>query len=124
LVIWATEYVLTIPEFMQFDWLAQVDGMMICYISLCSRQTGEGQVSSVGIATRYGLDGPGIKSRWGRDFPHPSSPTLGPTQPFNTTGTWFLPRGVALTTHPHLVPRLRKEESYTSTPRLGLHGLF
>jgi hypothetical protein len=28
--------------------------------------------SSVGIATRYGLDGPGIKSRWGRDFPHPS----------------------------------------------------
>jgi hypothetical protein len=24
--------------------------------------------SSVGIATRYGLDGPGIESRWGRDF--------------------------------------------------------
>jgi hypothetical protein len=34
-----------------------------------------------GIATRYGLDGPGIESRWGRDFPHPSRPTLGPTQP-------------------------------------------
>jgi hypothetical protein len=28
--------------------------------------------SSVGIATRYGLDGPGIESRWGRDFQHPS----------------------------------------------------
>ena len=27
--------------------------------------------SSVSIATRYGLDGPGIESRWGRDFPHP-----------------------------------------------------
>jgi len=27
-------------------------------------------------ATRYGLDGPGIESRWGRDFPHPSSPAL------------------------------------------------
>jgi hypothetical protein len=36
--------------------------------------------SSVGVATRYGLDGPGIESRWGRDFPHPSRPALGPTQ--------------------------------------------
>ena len=35
----------------------------------------------VGIATRYGLDGPGIESRWGRDFPHPSRPALGPPQP-------------------------------------------
>jgi hypothetical protein len=27
--------------------------------------------------------------------------------------------------HPsHLVPRLKKEQSYTSTPPLGLHGLF
>jgi hypothetical protein len=32
--------------------------------------------SSVGIATRYGLDGPGIESRWGRDFSHPSRPSL------------------------------------------------
>jgi hypothetical protein len=36
--------------------------------------------SSVGIATRYGLDGPGIDSRWGRDIPHLSRPTLGLTQ--------------------------------------------
>jgi hypothetical protein len=34
---------------------------------------------SVGIATRYGLDGPGIESRCGRDFPHPFRPALGPT---------------------------------------------
>ena len=33
------------------------------------------------IETRYGLDGPTIESRWGRDFPHPSRPALGPTQP-------------------------------------------
>jgi len=40
-----------------------------------------GPGSSVGIATGYGLDGPGIETRWGRDFPHLSRPTLGPTQP-------------------------------------------
>ena len=40
-----------------------------------------GRDSAVGIATRYGLDGPGIKSRWGRDFPHLSRLALGPTQP-------------------------------------------
>jgi hypothetical protein len=39
-----------------------------------------GRDSSVGIATRYGLDVPGIESRRGRDFPHPSRPALGPTQ--------------------------------------------
>ena len=39
------------------------------------------RVSSVGIATGYGLDDRGIESRWGRDFPYPSRPTLGPTQP-------------------------------------------
>jgi hypothetical protein len=40
-----------------------------------------GPGSSVGIATGYGLDGPGIESRWGRDFPHLSRPALGPAQP-------------------------------------------
>ena len=36
--------------------------------------------SSVGIATRYGLDGPGIVCRWGQDFLHVSRPALRPTQ--------------------------------------------
>ena len=40
-----------------------------------------GRDSSVGIATRYELNGPGIESRWGRNFPHPSSQALGPTRP-------------------------------------------
>jgi len=35
-----------------------------------------GRDSSVGIATGYGLDGPGIESRWRRDFPHLSSSLL------------------------------------------------
>ena len=39
-----------------------------------------GPGSVIGIATGYGLDGPGIESRWGRDFPHLSRPALGPTQ--------------------------------------------
>jgi len=35
----------------------------------------------VDIATGYGLDGLGIESRWGRDFPHLSRPALGRTPP-------------------------------------------
>jgi len=37
--------------------------------------------SSVGIATGYGMDGPGIESRWERDFSHLFRPALEPTQP-------------------------------------------
>ena len=40
-----------------------------------------GPGSSVGIATGYGLNGPGIESRWGTRFSAPVQPTLGPTQP-------------------------------------------
>ena len=65
-----------------------------------------GRDSSVGIATRYGLDGPGIESWWQRDFPHQSRPALGPIQP---PVQWVpgLSRGqsgrsVVLTPHPRL----------------------
>jgi hypothetical protein len=50
-----------------------------CNFEVAPRYFGPG--SSVGIATGYGLDGPGIESRWGRDFPLLSRPALGPTQP-------------------------------------------
>ena len=88
-----------------------------------------GWVSSVGIATRYGLDGPRIESPWGARFSvpvqtgpgaHPASFTMG-------TGSFLgvkSGQGVTLTTHPHLALRLRKEQSYTSTPPLALRGLF
>jgi len=38
----------------------------------------ESRDRAVGIATRYGLDGAGIKSRWRWDFSHLSRPALGP----------------------------------------------
>ena len=35
---------------------------------------------NMAIATEYGLDGPGIESRWGEIF-RPPGAALGPTQP-------------------------------------------
>ena len=40
-----------------------------------------GPDSSVGIAIRYGLGGPGIEFRCGRDFPHRTRTALWPTRP-------------------------------------------
>jgi hypothetical protein len=70
---------------------------------------------SVGIATGSGLDGPGIESLWGLDFPHLSRPGLLPTQSASCTmGTGSFPgvesgRGVTLTPHPLLVPWYKKQ---------------
>ena len=55
----------------------------------------EGRDSVVGIATRYGLNGPGNESRWRRDFPHPSRPALWPTQPPIDLVPGLLPGGKA-----------------------------
>jgi len=54
-----------------------------------------GRVSSVGIATRYGLEGRGIESQWGRDFPHLSRPALSSTQPPIQWVTGLFPGGKA-----------------------------
>jgi hypothetical protein len=81
-------------------------------MDLKKRDSGPG--SSVGIATGYGLGGPGIESRWGRDFPRLSRPSLGPTQ----SPVQWVPgislgvqsgRGVTLTPHPLLVPLVMKD---------------
>jgi hypothetical protein len=73
-----------------------------------------GRDSSVGIATGYGLDGPGIKSRWGARFSalvqagpgaHPASCRMG-TGSFPGVKSG---RGVTLTPHPLLVPLVMKE---------------
>jgi hypothetical protein len=48
------------------------------YIRIDKNKLGVGRGSLVGIATGYGLDGPEIESRWGRDFLHLSRPALGP----------------------------------------------
>jgi len=59
--------------------------------------------NSVGIVIRYGLGGPGIESRWGRDFLHPTIPTLGPTQ---STVKWL----------PGLIPEGRETVVRRSPP--------
>jgi len=67
-----------------------------------------GRNSSV-VMTDYGLDGPGIESRWGRDFPYMPRPNLGAKPASYTTGTGFSSgvkscRGVTLTPYALLVP--------------------
>jgi hypothetical protein len=65
---------------------------------------------SVGIATGYGLDGPGIESRLGARFSAPVQTGPGAHPASCTMGTGSFPgvesgRGVTLTPHPLLVQR-------------------
>jgi hypothetical protein len=55
---------------------------LVCYYNYLTFQHYHGgRDSAAGVATRYGLDGPGIESLWEQDFPHTSGPALGPTSP-------------------------------------------
>jgi hypothetical protein len=67
----------------------------------------------VGMATRYGLDGPGVESRKGRDFPQQSKPALGTSQgPIQWVSgqPWgYSDRDAVLTTQPHRGTRLKKK---------------
>ena len=83
-----------------------------------------GPGSVVGIATGYGLDGPGIESRWGTRFSAPAQTGRGAHLPSCTMGTGSSPgkksgRGVTLTPHPLLVP----VELYLCFP-FGPYGLY
>ena len=54
---------------------------------------GQGRDSSVGTATCYGLDGPGIESRWGARFSAPIQTVPGAHQTSYTMRTMSLSRG-------------------------------
>jgi hypothetical protein len=68
----------------------------------------------VGIATRYGLEGPGIESRCCRDVPHLSRPAPRPTQPPVKWVRAFPEskggRGVVLITHPIYCAKVHEKE--------------
>jgi hypothetical protein len=80
----------------------------------CSPHLSVDRNSSVGIATRYVLGGPGIESRWVRDFPNMYKLALVPTQPpirwvpGPFLGTVKRP-GRGVNDPSHLEPRLKKE---------------
>ena len=75
-----------------------------------SVQRGRGRV--VGIATRYGLDGPGVESQWGR-FSAPVQTRLEAHPASCKMDIWSLPgdktEGSGVDTHLDLAPRLNKE---------------
>ena len=70
---------------------------------------------SVGIATRYVLDGPGIESRWGARFSAPVQTGPGAYPASRTMGTGYLPglkrpgRGADHPSTHNLAPRLKEE---------------
>jgi len=73
---------------------------------------GMGQDSVVNIVTHYGLDSPGIEVWWGL-FTAPIQTGAGAYLASHTMGTASLPgvssQCMALTTNPHLAPRLKKK---------------
>ena len=70
-------------------------------------------VKWAGVATVFGLDGPGLEFQWRRYFPHTSRPALGPIQlPIQLVSRISrrqIDRDVTLTTYHHLAPRLKEE---------------
>jgi len=87
----------------------------VCFPTHC------GPGSSVGIATGYVLDVPGIESRWGRNFPPPVQSGRGAHTTSCTMGTGSFPvvksgRGVTLTPQPLLEPWSRKSRAILLLP--------
>ena len=92
------------------------------YIILCCLKTC-GPGSSVGIETGYGLEGLGIESRWGWNFPHLSRTALGPTQsPVQSVPSFPQGKerpGREANPSPPSSSVVKKEQSYSSTPAMG-----
>ena len=89
----------------QRHWPLDHEAGLIPYIEH-TKMHGKGRDSVGGIATGYGLDGPGIESRGGELFhTHPDHPRGLPCLPIQLVPG----QGEALTTHPHPAPRLKKE---------------
>jgi hypothetical protein len=96
---------------------------------ICNSLT-RSRVSQYSIWLRTGQ--PGFEPRQGQKIfllACASRPALGPTQSLVQWVPGVLSpgvkrgRGVILTTHPYLVPRLRMTRSYTSSPPKRLHGV-
>jgi len=84
--------------------------------------------SSVGIATRYWLDGPGIESRWGARFSapfetdseaHPASYTMG-----SGSFPWVKRPGRGVGHRPPSSAEVKERVEVFIYPPLGLRGLF
>jgi len=60
-------------------------------VEMSEEKVGRGNV--IGIANCYGLDGLGIESRWGSDFPQKSIPAQGLTQPPVQWAPYLFPAG-------------------------------
>jgi hypothetical protein len=73
----------TAPSVRTISWITKKQSVIEQRCTICSRQQyistlldnvheiRKGRDGSVCIASHYGLDGPRIESRWGRDFPKP-----------------------------------------------------
>ena len=109
------------------QWLLEgatlLDYMYVHCLSCLNSPFKARQGSSVGIVTDYGLDGPGIQSRWGQDFPHLSRPAWGPPSSLYN-GYRLFPGGKErpgrdADPSPLLVPWSRKSRAIPLLPPMG-----
>jgi hypothetical protein len=99
--------------------IRKIPTYVFLHIGICRRNLVRKYVemwagNSVSIATGYGLDGPGIESRWGARFSALVQTVSGAHLASCTTGIGSFPgvksgRGVTLIFHPLLVPLVMKK---------------